>query len=1264
MNFLPLFFLFSFPFFDVVSSLSKSLDPSSDLIQELSDALESGETRIDFELQSGVYSSLQSNSSIPFSLSSQVTISIHSNWYSVVKIPFSFEGDSSSLIAFRGIVFEELSFKSSYLININGPSLNLTDCLLNLTSKSSLNVSNSHWIWINNTKFTDQGNLMRIKDVDVIQFYSSTFVDIKKEPDKEKPLNLAIVSGRGSRLEVEGCIFTNISYVFNREETFHSLFFLNGTFEEARFDNNLMTDLNIISVVPVSQFSYISVIRLDGNFTSLGIEKNQIYSIHMDAVFLITALKGNHISVRENNMRDTRGSLLSFTKERENIPYILDTLELRDNTFINITGSIMEGETSFRFNDKIGAFIMRNTNCIECKPKEEEDSKRGVIIQILITQRQSVIMDSVFVNCVRVVIALTDLLFFNVSFDGNQEGTAGTQFFLISFVNGNRADIRLEFQNCSFINLTGRISAIISPRPFPLKSRYLLINNSLVQNSVVEYFCSAINFDNLTVTNLKWYNNRGKCLNSMAEKTFVKDSHFYNSSDIVLPSRGASIISVSSCYLDNLDFDGCGTLVSTFFESEVEMNGVTVKNQKGVGMMLRGKSNLTISDSSFHINDSIAFAFEQGQWFTMTNSFVYNANAAFVSLSRISEDFSCVRPLTLMMDNSSLYELLIETEDSCFVSVQLNRTKVDQPLHLPESIFNVEIENTQFKGGIPYDFLLGKPYLERIHLQDLSIDEMQMDTEEKLVEMNVLNCSLRSVKGRLNLPNLEILSLRNNQLKELDANLFNSTKITSMDISNNKISGTLTSMIGMEKELDYLDVSNNLFDSYNSSVARDITVCRTFGNVFRCPVDALFFERCNVTCLWSDNAASFYLVTLNSTDQVLSALSNISNARMDRFKVLDDTLNHFVVNPPHLMENEAISSDVVASIASKSYTEWKSFGIEFISFSLTDVDSRSSSSLIDSSVKQTIPFIVVLGVVLICVAIIIIGLLVAFLVVSYRSKRRKQEVIHSLEMEKMAMVENVVMGKKIGSGFFGEVFIGVWNETTQVAVKKINKDEKSLWEAQILRELNHPNIVDFYGMHQLDDELYIIMEYCSLGSLDHWIAKQSECSSVTSALLLNISIDIAKGMQYLASQGIIHRDLSARNVLVADKGGRYTMRVTDFGMSRKTDEYTHDPETAVLPFKWVAPEVMMTNKWTQYSDVWSFGICLWELYSLGTPPYDNLTNKEAVSIILEKGCALEQPSECPNNVWKIMQNCWSMDPTLRPTFDSIVFKLGNIQIGS
>ncbi|XP_011192745.1 uncharacterized protein LOC105218702 isoform X2 [Zeugodacus cucurbitae] len=246
--------------------------------------------------------------------------------------------------------------------------------------------------------------------------------------------------------------------------------------------------------------------------------------------------------------------------------------------------------------------------------------------------------------------------------------------------------------------------------------------------------------------------------------------------------------------------------------------------------------------------------------------------------------------------------------------------------------------------------------------------------------------------------------------------------------------------------------------------------------------------------------------------------------------------------------------------------------------------------------------------------------------------------------------------RKLGSGQFGEVWEGLWNNTTPVAIKTLKSgtmDPKDfLAEAQIMKKLRHTKLIQLYAVCTVEEPIYIITELMKHGSLLEYL--QGKGRSLKMAILIDMAAQIAAGMAYLEQQNYIHRDLAARNVLVGDSN---VVKIADFGLARliKEDEY-EARVGARFPIKWTAPEAANYSKFSIKSDVWSFGILLTELVTYGRIPYPGMTNAEVLTQV-EHGYRMPSPPNCEPRLYEIMLECWHKDPMRRPTFETLQWKL-------
>ncbi|XP_031301720.1 cytoplasmic tyrosine-protein kinase BMX isoform X4 [Camelus dromedarius] len=249
--------------------------------------------------------------------------------------------------------------------------------------------------------------------------------------------------------------------------------------------------------------------------------------------------------------------------------------------------------------------------------------------------------------------------------------------------------------------------------------------------------------------------------------------------------------------------------------------------------------------------------------------------------------------------------------------------------------------------------------------------------------------------------------------------------------------------------------------------------------------------------------------------------------------------------------------------------------------------------------------------------------------------------------------EEITLLKELGSGQFGVVHLGKWKGEYDVAVKMIKEgsmsEDEFFQEAQTMMKLNHPKLVKFYGVCSKRYPIYIVTEYITNGCLLNYL--KSHGKRLEPSQLLEMCCDVCEGMAFLESHQFIHRDLAARNCLVDSD---LSVKVSDFGMTRYVldDQYVSSVGTK-FPVKWSAPEVFHYFKYSSKSDVWAFGILMWEVFSLGKQPYDLYDNSQVV-VKVSQGHRLYRPQLASDTIYQIMYSCWHELPEKRPTFQQLL----------
>ena len=319
-----------------------------------------------------------------------------------------------------------------------------------------------------------------------------------------------------------------------------------------------------------------------------------------------------------------------------------------------------------------------------------------------------------------------------------------------------------------------------------------------------------------------------------------------------------------------------------------------------------------------------------------------------------------------------------------------------------------------------------------------------------------------------------------------------------------------------------------------------------------------------------------------------------------------------------------------------------------------------------------------IGIIVACGAL---ALLVAILLVYLRVQRRRtaarpfdftkllaeqpKDLALSREIRapKEIRRDRVEVTGSLGSGNFGSVHkaqLSLQGTTSTVAVKELHDGPDSssgrdqlLAEATLMAQFENDNVVSLIGVVTIGNPLWVVIEFCEKGALDEFLQN----FDTNLAQQLKFSSDCAKGMMYLASLRFIHRDLAARNVLLTSD---YTAKIADFGMSRESRNkaYYTSRSGGPLPVRWTAPEALEMQKYSEQSDVWSFGVLMYEIWTQAMLPYHGMSNDRVWTKVMA-GFRLPRPLECPEEVHAVMLACWSGAGS-RPPFFKLVTRFDDL----
>eukprot|EP00055_Hartaetosiga_balthica_P015956 m.98250 g.98250 ORF g.98250 m.98250 type:complete len:1391 (+) comp9004_c0_seq1:210-4382(+) len=354
-----------------------------------------------------------------------------------------------------------------------------------------------------------------------------------------------------------------------------------------------------------------------------------------------------------------------------------------------------------------------------------------------------------------------------------------------------------------------------------------------------------------------------------------------------------------------------------------------------------------------------------------------------------------------------------------------------------------------------------------------------------------------------------------------------------------------------------------------------------------------------------------------------------------------------------------------------------------------ELSTKGECPLLASSANGNKDIFVGVGIAVGIVAVLIIFVFVRFRYKEVKYNLRERYIRKRLKLDEWELDRRrIKFDKQIGKGQFGKVSSGYLLDeqstsytiarTMQrkveqpVAIKelKLNPNKKEslefVDEMNLLKKIGrHKYIVSLVGVCTLKSPMLLVMDIADLGDLINFVRKANPSLGSQRENILRshdfvlFSAQICSGMAYLEAKEIIHRDLAARNVLVGGKLGEFVCKVNDFGLSLHGTEVVDDEERK-LPLKWLAPECIKQRKFSNKTDVWAFGITMWEITSFGSVPYPGMKAREAYEQVTREGYRMGQFDQCPDDLYDAMLKCWQLNPANRPTFNELLVDITKV----
>ncbi|PRP88097.1 hypothetical protein PROFUN_04188 [Planoprotostelium fungivorum] len=571
----------------------------------------------------------------------------------------------------------------------------------------------------------------------------------------------------------------------------------------------------------------------------------------------------------------------------------------------------------------------------------------------------------------------------------------------------------------------------------------------------------------------------------------------------------------------------------------------------------------------------------------------------------------------------------------------------------------LDISGSNFVGRLP-DSLGELAYLRHLNASNCGFSGDFPSTFQYNRYLRVLDMSNNNLTGGITDEMAAMISLKH------------------MDLSGNQLNGTISSRIGTLYNLKHLDVSDNELTGHVPDLISSSPVLRVYNlsrNHLNGTVPKTISTMPNLSVLdFSSNSLSG---RLSHCTHRLTLQSDGQSHRMPQTYLGRDNVPHHLLDEREIrVEGDVDSFDREEFVKQLSIATKISHrrlvliylrpGSVIVGLHILPADSKDISEG-QASATDSVQFLLSRSLALSHFTVLSVTSGLHFPTTSHPSTTDPLEgERHSEPLDRGAIAEDiqlraiqrdmilrdVIIEDQIGQGCFGEVYRGKWAGVT-VALKCLKEEDTLEWlrEASLLRKLNHPNIVRFLGTFSADHTTFMVLEFVECGAVDSFLRRPEVRDRIREYDLLCMTIEVVQGMCYLKMKGIIHRDLGARNLLVAHTDRRYHVKISDFGMSRESSFY--ESKDKQIAYKWSAPEVVHKVGSSSQSDVWSFGVTMWEIFSKGTVPYSTFTNQETVKKVFDENYRLDNPG-CSVTLYDIILTCWNLDPQQRPTFEEIL----------